>query len=91
MDYWYIFTLQLIYEVREGAGTIQLLTLKPEELNEKIIKKFKVLGIHIPNMKYVTFYCLVCQLYVCAQNEWHNRDKYHAMHECLSCTRAHLQ
>jgi len=43
----------LIYEVREGAGTIQLLTLKPEELSEEINKKFKVLGIDIPSMKYV--------------------------------------
>lgn len=50
-----MFTLQLIYEVRHGAGTIQLLTLKPEELNEEITKKFEVLGIDIPSMKYVTY------------------------------------
>lgn len=46
--------MQLIYEVRSGAGTIQLLTLKPEELNEEITKKFEVLGIEIPDMKYVS-------------------------------------
>ena len=50
-----VYTVQLIYEVRSGAGTIQLLTLKPEELNKEITKKFEVLGIEIPNMKYVTY------------------------------------
>jgi len=30
-----------------------LLTLKPEELDEEITKKFEVLGIEIPDMKYV--------------------------------------
>ena len=50
-----VYTVQLIYEVRSGAGTIQLLTLKPEELNKEIAKKFEVLGIEIPNMKYVTY------------------------------------
>ena len=44
---------QLIYEINEGLGTIQLLTLKPDELNEEITKKFEVLGIEIPDMKYV--------------------------------------
>ena len=47
--------MQLIYEVRSGAGTIQLLTLKPEELNEEITRKFEVLGIEIPDMKYVCY------------------------------------
>ena len=44
---------QLIYEINEGSGTIQLLTLKPDELNKEITKKFEVLGIDIPDMKYV--------------------------------------
>lgn len=41
--------------MKGGAGTIQLLTLKPEELNEEITKKFEVLGIDIPDMKYVSY------------------------------------
>ena len=53
-----VYTVQLIDEVRSGAGTIQLLTLKPEELNKEITKKFEVLGIEIPDMKYV-IYCIV--------------------------------
>lgn len=51
------YSLQLIYEVKGGAGTIQLLTLKPAELNEEITKKFEVLGIDIPSMKYVNCTC----------------------------------
>ena len=51
----YVCPLQLIYEVKDGAGTIQLLTLKPEELSEEIIKKFEDLGIEIPDMKYVVY------------------------------------
>ena len=45
--------LQLIYEVKDGSGSIQLLTLYPEQLNENMTKKFEALGIEIPNMKYV--------------------------------------
>ena len=46
--------IQLIYEVRNEGGTIQLLTLKPEELNaEKFKKFFQVIGIEIPTMGYV--------------------------------------
>lgn len=52
----------MIYEVRSGAGTIQLLTLKPEELDEEITKKFEVLGIDIPDMKYVTYHNVYCRL-----------------------------
>ena len=48
----------MIYEVKSGAGTIQLLTLKPEKLSEETTKLFEVLGIEIPNMKYVTYHVL---------------------------------
>lgn len=59
--YIYVCPLQLIYEVSGGAGAIQLLTLKPEELSEEIIKKFEALGIEIPDMKYVV-YNITCHI-----------------------------
>ena len=42
--------MQLIYEVTEGSGTIRLISLKPESLNQDEAMKFKVLGIEIPSM-----------------------------------------
>lgn len=52
----------MIYEVIGGAGAIQLLTLKPEKLSKEIIKKFEVLGIDIPNMKYVSYHAIVSKV-----------------------------
>ena len=48
----FVFTMQLIYESTEGAGTIQLITLKPEDLDPNKTKQFEVLGIEIPSIKY---------------------------------------
>ena len=50
---------QLIYEVTEGSGTIQLITLKRESLNQDEAMKFKVLGIELPSMMYATTICTV--------------------------------
>ena len=49
-----ILCTQLIYEVTEGSGTIQLISLKPESLDKDEALKFKVLGIEIPSIMYAT-------------------------------------
>ena len=55
---------QLIYEVTEGSGTIQLITLKRENLNQDEAMKFKVLGIEIPSVMYATTICIVVIRYM---------------------------
>ena len=46
-----LFNAQLIYEVTEGAGAIQLITLQPESLPTEQAMKYKVLGIEICSQK----------------------------------------
>ena len=43
----------MIYEVKSGAGSIQLLTANPDKLDEAKSKNLKAVGIEIPSMKYV--------------------------------------
>ena len=43
---------QLIYEVVNGVGSIQLITLKPGNLSKEETSRFQALGIHIPSREY---------------------------------------
>ena len=42
---------QLIYDFKDGGGSLGLISLHPDQLSEEDKLKFKKIGVNIPSMK----------------------------------------
>ena len=42
--------VQLVYDFKDGGGTLGLLSLHPDLIDKEEIEKFKKIGVNIPSM-----------------------------------------
>ena len=45
--------MQLIYDFKDGTGSLGFISLKPDELEKEVRLKFEEIGVRIPRMMYV--------------------------------------